>query len=138
MLRPTQLSRYPITVQQAVALAAAAADDGPALVLLVFEEDGILVAVRDLDLAPAEIEAECDAVIRILADDVDRRADPVVVVSILPGFGSDPTPVVGTWHALCRRAADVGVPVLDWLLVDDRGVASMRGAVDPTTGNVRP
>lgn len=134
MPRPSHVSRYPITVHQAVALAAAAADGGPALVLLVFERDGILLAVRDLDLSPAEIEVECDAVIRILAD---GRADPVVVVSILPAFGSDPAPVVGTWHALCRRAADVGVQVLDWLLVDDRDVVSLRGAVDPTTGYVR-
>lgn len=138
MPRPLQLSRYPVTVRQAATLAAAAADGAPAFVLLVFEDDGVLVAARHLDLGPAEVESECAGAFSILADaDVGAGPVAVVAVSFLPGFGSDPAPVLGTWHELCRRAGEAGVQLLDWLLVDDRGAASLRAAVDPTTGKLR-
>lgn len=134
MPRPSRLSRFPLTIDHAVLLSTAAAGGEPALVLLVLDDDGILLAVRHLDLSPTAVEEQCDAVIRILAR---TRAGPVVLVSVLPSFGTDAEPHVGTWHELRRRAAAFRVPLIDWLLVDDRGVASVRVAARRVTGGCR-
>lgn len=125
------LSRYPLTVDVAVALARAAADDQPALVTLVFDETGLLLALRAHDLAPSEVEQSCCTLLGLLAPE---GRGPAVLVSVDPGFGTDPEPVLSVWPEVAWAFEDEGATLLDWLLVCGDRVTSVASAAGTPAG----
>jgi hypothetical protein len=125
------MSRYPLTVDLAVALARAAADDQPALVTLVFDETGLLLALRAHDLAPSEVEESCCTLLGLLAPE---GRGPAVLVSVDPGFGCEPEPVLAVWPEVTDAFDEAGATLLDWLLVCDDRVASVAAAAGTPAG----
>lgn len=125
------LSRYPLTVDLAVALARAAADDQPALVTLVFEETSVLLALRSHDLTPSEIERSCCTLLGLLAPE---GRGPAVLISVDPGFGTEPEPVLAVWPEVAGVFEEEGATLLDWLLVCGDRVASVAAAAGVPAG----
>jgi hypothetical protein len=101
----------------------AAGDHGPCLVVLVVDELGLLVAVREVDLVPADIGETCATLLDLAAFEPCGAA---VVVSVDPGFGTDPPDSAErTWHELRPCFAEHGLELLDWLLVAGTEVVSV-------------
>ena len=125
------LSRYPLTVDLAVAFARAAAADQPALVTLVLEETGLLLAVRAHDLAPSEVEESCCTLLELLAPE---GRGPAVLVSVDPGFGCEVEPVLTVWPEVAGTFDEAGATLLDWLLVCDDRVTSVASAAGTPAG----
>jgi hypothetical protein len=125
------LSRYPLTVDLAVAIARAAADDQPAFVVLVFDETGVLLAVRPHDLAPDEVEESCCTLLGLLAPE---GRGPAVLVSVDPGFGTEVEPALAVWPDVAGAFDEAGATLLDWLLVCDDRVSSVATAAGTPAG----
>jgi hypothetical protein len=125
------LSRYPLTIDTAVALATAAAGGQPAFVVMVFDESGLLIAARPHDLAPTDVADSCCTLLGLLAPD---GRGPAVVVSVDPGFGCEPEPAVAVWPEVSGAFTEAGAALLDWLLVCDDRVASVAAAAGLSGG----
>ncbi|HEX2040369.1 MAG TPA: hypothetical protein VHF47_11635 [Acidimicrobiales bacterium] len=125
------LSRYPITVDAAVALARAAACEEPAFVVLSFDDEGILLAVGPHDVALSELEASCATLLHLLAPE---GRGPAVVASVDPGFGCDVAPALAVWPDLVHAFEEAGATLLDWLLVCDDRVSSVAAAAGTPAG----
>lgn len=108
----------------AVELAAAgAAEQRPSLVVLLVDDDGLLIAVRDLDLGPADVPDACTTLVTLSPP---RGPAAAVVVSLDPGGGAEPpASAEHAWHEARRRLEASDVALLDWLLVAGDEVASV-------------
>lgn len=95
----------------------------PTLAVLIVDETGLLVAVRDLDIGIAEVPESCDTLLRLSPA---TGLAVAVIVSVDPGFGVD-VPACGltAWHEARRVFAEHGVFLADWLLVADDTMASV-------------
>jgi hypothetical protein len=125
------LSRYPITVDVVVALARAAACDLPAFVLLSFDDDGVLLAVRPHDVPLSELEASCASLLGLLAPE---GRGPAVLASVDAGFGCDVEPALAVWPDLVAAFDEAGATLLDWLLVCGDRVSSVAAAAGTPAG----
>lgn len=99
-----------------------------ALVVLLVDDDGLLVAVRDVDaaLGPAEVEVACSTLL-----DLSPPTGPAsaVLVSLDPGFGTDPPEsVCQAWRDMRRRFARSHTTLVDWLLVTGEATGSVDAA----------
>lgn len=113
-----------LTPDLGVELAQAAAGDlGPALVLLIVDQDGLLVAVRSDEVALAEVPAAYESLLRLLAAPQGRG--PTLVASLLPD--ADPADLVAAWPSLRERIAAAGARPVDWLLVTEAGTIAAAG-----------
>ena len=134
--RAAELLRPPVVVD----LARAAAGDGgrgrsgsavltaprggrPTLAVLMVDERGLFVAVRDLDLGVSEVPESCATLLHLSPP---RGLAVAVIVSVDPGFGVE-VPALGltAWHEARRAFADHGALLADWLLVADDAVVSV-------------
>ena len=108
----------------AVELAAAgAAEQRPSLVVLVIDDDGLLIAVRDLDLGPSDLPDACATLVALAPP---RGPAAAVVVSLDPGSGADPPAAAEhAWHEARRGLEAHDVALLDWLLVAGDDVVSV-------------
>lgn len=130
MPRPTvppslaALVREVLQPSMAVELATLAAGGrGPCLVVLVVDRLGLLVATRELDLAPTDIGETCGTLLELAAFEPCGAA---LVVSVDPGFGTDPpADAERTWHELRPCFAEHGLELVDWLLVAGTAVVSV-------------
>lgn len=113
-----------LTPDLGVELAQAAAGDlGPALVLLIVDQDGLLVAVRAEAVALAEVPAAYESLLRLLAAPQGRG--PTLVVSLLPD--ADPADLVAAWPSLRERITAAGARPVDWVLVTEAGTIAAAG-----------
>ena len=124
------LSRYPLTIDLAVALARAAADDQPALVTLVFDDSGLLIAVRPDDVPLAEAVESCRTLLGLLAPE---GRGPSIVVSVEPSFGVEAEPAAAVWAELAGAFEENQATLLDWLLVLHPQVASVASFATPSS-----
>ena len=107
----------------AVDLARTGADGHPGLVVLLVDDDGLLIAVRDLDLGPADVPEACTTLVALCPPCGPAAA---VVVSLDPGAGTDPTAAAEhAWHEARRRLEGHDVALLDWLMVAGDEVVSV-------------
>lgn len=107
-----------LTAEVATALSVAATYDRPGIVVLVFDDQGLLVAVRLADdYAAATITADCRMLLDVLA--AQHTPGPAIVVTVQPGFGRDEAAAELPQLRQCFEAA--GCALLDWLLVDAEG-----------------
>jgi hypothetical protein len=118
------MPRHPLSAEFAVEVARAVADE-PSFLAFVGVGTQILIAARPHDLAPLDVEEACR---RLLAGLGPEERGPTYLVSVDPGFGTDPTPALAVWPELERRFAEAGGRLLDWLLVCDEAVASVAAA----------
>ncbi|MDQ3758295.1 MAG: hypothetical protein M3394_10650 [Actinomycetota bacterium] len=125
------LTRYPLTADVAVAIARAAADDQPALVVLVLDATGASLAVRPHDLAPSDVEDACRTLLGLWGLD---GVGPSVIVSVDAGFGCEPEPAVAVWPDVQRAFTEAGGTLLDWLLVCGDRVRSVSATASGPAG----
>lgn len=88
----------------------------PTLVVLVFDDVGLLAAARDhAGIGPAEIEAACAEVVE-LSPVVGPSS--VVLLSLDPGFGTEPSAAVcQSFRDLSRRLERSDAALVEWWLV---------------------
>ena len=116
------LSRYPLTIDLATVIAQAAANAKPALIVLVFDEQGLLIAIRPEDVTPAELEESARTLFSLMSPD---GRGPAVVVTVESSLGADTQPFVEVWPRVSAVFTEAGATLLDWLLVRGDTVASV-------------
>jgi hypothetical protein len=120
LTRARGLLAPPVAVDLA---AASAVEQRPSLVVLLVDDDGLLIAVRDLDLGPGDVPDACTTLVTLSPP---RGSAAAVVVSLDPGGGTEPPAAAEhAWHEARRRLEAHDVALLDWLLVAGDDVASV-------------
>ena len=110
--RARRVLRPPLAVDLAVA---AAGDESPCLVVLVVDRRGLLIAVRALDLGPDDLGEACSTFLRLARF---ARGGAAVIVSVDPGFGTEPPAGAEVaWHEVRGSFESHGLQLFDWLLV---------------------
>ena len=132
--QPPRLSRFPLSVELAVEIARIAAEGHPALIVLLLDNSGWLIACRPHDLAPGDIEESCRTLLGLLASESPEQA---YLVSVDPGFGTETAPATAVWPELERTFTEAGATLLDWLLVCDESVASVAAAASSVAASRR-
>ena len=105
--------------QRAVDAIVAATWPHPLLVVLIFDDEGVVVATRDhADVGPTELEDSCALVVD-LAPVVGGAT--VVLLSLDPGFGTDAScaAVRQAFLDTSRRLQRSGTELVEWWLVGD-------------------
>lgn len=101
----------------AVALARAVADDQPYIAVLVFADDGLLLAATDLPpVTPRVVVDSCGWLLKLLTDE-RLTLGPVIVVSVRADF--DAATATAKFPALRARFDAYHCSLVDWLLVAD-------------------
>ena len=115
--------------QRAVDAFATATWPHPLFVMLIFDDDGLLVVTRDhVDIGPSEVEDACALVVE-LAPVVGIGT--VVLLSLDPGFGTEPSAVLRqAFLDTSRRLEQSGSMLVDWWLVGDGIRESVASACD--------
>ena len=135
--RAAELLRPPVVVELARAAAGGGRGRGrggaavltaprggrPTLAVLIVDERGLFVAVRDLDLGVSEVPESCATLLRLSPP---RGLAVAVIVSVDPGFGVE-VPACGltAWHEARQAFAEHGALLADWLLVADDAMVSV-------------
>ena len=127
------MPRHPLSAEFAVELARAAADE-PSFVAFVGTGTEILIAARPHDLAPLDVEDACRRLLAALSPEERGRT---YLVSVDPGFGTDPTAALAVWPELERIFTAAGGTLLDWLLVCDESAVSVAAAARSSLAVVR-
>ena len=134
--RAAELLRPPVVVELARAAAGCGGGVGrgtavltaprggrPTLAVLMVDERGLFVAVRDLDLGVSEVPESCATLLQLSPPSGLAVA---VIVSVDPGFGVE-VPACGltAWHEARQAFAEHGALLADWLLVADDTMVSV-------------
>lgn len=116
--------RCPLSAELVVEIARAAADE-PAFIVFVAVDGEVIIACRPHDLTPVDVEEACR---RLLSALVPEERGPTYIVSVDPGFGTDPTPALAVWPEIERCFAEADGILRDWLLVCGEAVTSVASA----------
>lgn len=95
----------------------------PTLAVLMVDDEGLLVAVRDLDIGVADVPDSCATLLRLSPP---TGLSVAVVVSVDPGFGVEvPACALTAWHEARRVFGEHETLLADWLLVADDTTVSV-------------